>query len=95
MPSCRDSHTSRRTRCRTAPASSRSRVIGLCNPGKGDDLNRIYQNPELARKRWEQDFAAVLSAKLDELLAAPDSASSPIFEAVQAVAVRSFNKPEL
>ena len=69
-------------------------VIGLCNPGKGDDLNRIYQNPELARKRWEQDFAAMLSAKLDELLAAPDSASSPIFEAVQAVAVRSFNKPE-
>jgi hypothetical protein len=69
-------------------------VIGLCNPGKGDDLNRIYQNPELARQRWEQDFAAVLSAKLDELLAAPDSASSPIFEAIQAVAVRSFNKPE-
>ena len=32
-------------------------VIGLCNPGKGNDLNRIYQNPELARKRWEQDFA--------------------------------------
>jgi hypothetical protein len=69
-------------------------VIGLCNPGKGDDLNRVYQNPELARKRWEQDFAAVLSSKLDELLAAPDSASSPIFEAIQAVAVRSFNKPE-
>jgi len=68
-------------------------LIGLCNPGKGDDLNRIYQNPELARKRWEQDFAEVLSAKLDSLLAAPDSASSPIYEAVQAVAVRSFGKP--
>jgi hypothetical protein len=68
-------------------------VIGLCNPGRGDDLNRIYQNPELARKRWEQDFAGVLSAKLDALLAAPDSASSPIYEAIQAVAVRAFNKP--
>ena len=68
-------------------------LIGLCNPGRGDDLNRIYQNPELARRRWEQDFADVLSAKLDALLAAPDSASSPIFEAIQAVAVRSFGKP--
>jgi hypothetical protein len=69
-------------------------VIGLCNPGTGDDLNRIYQNPELARRRWQQDFAATLSTKLEELLAAPDSVSSPIFEAIQAVAVRSFNKPE-
>src|SRR5690606_14736364 len=33
-------------------------------------------------------------AKLDELLAAPDSASSPIYEAIQAVAVRSFGRPE-
>jgi hypothetical protein len=69
-------------------------VIGLCNPGKGDDLNRIYQNPELVRKRWEQDFADVLSEKLDELMAAPDSLRSPIYEAVQAVAVRAFGKPE-
>jgi hypothetical protein len=68
-------------------------VIGLCNPGKGDDLNRVYQNPELARKRWEQDFAGVLSAKLEALLAAPESASSPIYEAIQAVAVRSFGNP--
>jgi hypothetical protein len=68
-------------------------VIGLCNPGKGDDLSRIYQNPELARKRWEQDFADVLSTKLDALLESPDSASSPIFEAIQAVAVRAFGKP--
>lgn len=69
-------------------------VIGLCNPGKGSDLNRVYQNPELARKRWEQDFAAVLAAKLDELMAAPESARSPIYEAVQAVAVRAFGKPQ-
>ncbi len=69
-------------------------VIRLCNPGKGSELNRIYQNPELARKRWEQDFAGVLAAKLDELMAAPDSARSPIYEAVQAVAVRAFGKPD-
>ncbi|HEX6994596.1 MAG TPA: hypothetical protein VF339_10680 [Gammaproteobacteria bacterium] len=76
------------------PGSVAEPVVGLCNPGKGDDLNRLYQNPELARRRWERDFADALRAKLDELLEAPDSASSPIFEAVQAVAVRLFGRPE-
>jgi hypothetical protein len=76
------------------PSAVAAPVIGLCNPGKGDDLSRIYQNPELARRRWERDFAETLRAKLDELLAAPDSASSPIYEAIQAVAVRLFGKPD-
>jgi|GEM_PF-513254 len=76
------------------PGSVAEPVVGLCNPGRGDDLNRLYQNPELVRRRWERDFADALRAKLDELLAAPDSATSPIFEAVQAVAVRLFGRPE-
>lgn len=76
------------------PGSVAQPVVGLCNPGRGDDLNRLYQNPELVRRRWERDFADALRAKLDELLAAPDSATSPIFEAVQAVAVRLFGRPE-
>ncbi|HEX6996579.1 MAG TPA: hypothetical protein VF322_00440 [Gammaproteobacteria bacterium] len=76
------------------PSAVAEPVVGLCNPGKGDDLSRIYQNPDLARRRWERDFAESIGAKLDALLAAPDSASSPIFEAIQAVAVRLFGKPE-
>lgn len=75
------------------PGAVAEPVIGLCNPGKGEDLSRVYQNPELARQRWERDFADALRAKLDELLAAPDSASSPIYEAIQAVAVRLFGTP--
>lgn len=69
-------------------------VIAICNPGNGADLSPIYQNPGLARQRWETDFAAALSSKLNELLARPDSASSPIYEAIQAVAVRFFGKPD-
>src|SRR5690606_14943292 len=72
------------------PHAAAEPVVGRCTPGKRDDLSRVYQNPELARRRWEREFADPLRATLDELRAAPDSASSPIYEAVQAVAVRLF-----
>lgn len=64
----------------------------LCNPGTGEDLNRVYQNPELAKRKW-QEFARKLSAELDRLLSAPDTESSPIFEAVQATSLRTFGLP--
>src|SRR5207245_1861275 len=28
-------------------------VLHLCNPGTGVDLSRIYQNPDLARRKWD------------------------------------------
>jgi hypothetical protein len=68
-------------------------VSHLCNPGTGADLNRIYQNPELAKKKWE-GFATKLRSDLDRQIAAPALATSPIFEAIQATALRTFGKPE-
>jgi hypothetical protein len=68
-------------------------VSHLCNPGTGDDLNRIYQNPELARKKW-QAFAAKLAGDVDRQISKPALATSPIFEAIQATALRTFGKPE-
>jgi hypothetical protein len=70
-------------------------VLALCNPGRGEDMNQIYQNPQLARQRWERDFARTLDETIAKLLAAPESATSPIFEAIQAVALRTFDSPEL
>jgi hypothetical protein len=70
-------------------------VLALCNPGRGDDLNAIYQNPQLARERWDRDFARTLDGAIEELLAAPEAATSPIFEAIQAVSLRTFDAPEL
>jgi hypothetical protein len=70
-------------------------VLALCNPGRGDDMNAIYQNPQLARQRWERDFASTLDAAIEELLHAPESATSPIFEAIQAVALQTFDDPQL
>ncbi len=68
-------------------------VTHLCNPGAGDDLSQIYQNPELARKKW-QGFADKLRSDIDEQISARRMATSPIFEAIQATALRTFGKPE-
>jgi hypothetical protein len=68
-------------------------VVHLCNPGTGDDLNRLYQNPELARTRWKA-FSQDLNQELERLMARAASPTSPIFEAVQATALRTFNRQE-
>jgi hypothetical protein len=68
-------------------------VSHLCNPGTGADLNRIYQNPELAKKKWE-GFATKLTGDINRQISSPALATSPIFEAIQATAVRTFGKPE-
>ena len=65
----------------------------MCNPGAGDDLSQIYQNPALARKKW-QGFAAKLTSDIDRQISAPRMKTSPIFEAIQATGLRTFGKPE-
>lgn len=70
-------------------------ILRLCNPGRGEDMNELYQNPQLARQRWERDFASTLNGAIDKLLQMPESATSPIFEAIQAVALQTFDDPAL
>jgi hypothetical protein len=68
-------------------------VLHVCNPGTGDDLNRLYQNPELARAKWKE-FSQELNTELERLMARSASPTSAIFEAVQATALRTFNRQE-
>lgn len=68
-------------------------VNHLCNPGTGAELNQMYQNPQLARKRWE-GFADKLQSDIDRQIASPPHATSPIFESIQATALRTFGNPE-
>jgi hypothetical protein len=70
-------------------------ILTLCNPGRGDDMNEIYQNPRLALERWERDFASTLTAAIEKLLETPEAATSPIFEAIQAASLRTFDDPKL
>jgi hypothetical protein len=64
----------------------------LCNPGTGAELNQMYQNPQLARKKWD-GFAAKLKEDIDKQMAARPMKTSPIFEAIQSTALRTFGKP--
>lgn len=68
-------------------------VVHVCNPGTGADLSRIYQNPELARKKWD-GFAAKLTSDIDRQISAPALSTSPIFEAIQSTALKTFGNPE-
>lgn len=70
-------------------------ILKLCNPGRGEDMSEIYQNPQLALQRWERDFASTLNATIEKLLGTPEAATSPIFEAIQAVALQTFDDPTL
>jgi hypothetical protein len=68
-------------------------VNHLCNPGTGAELNQIYQNPQLARKKWE-GFAGKLRADIDGEIKSKPHKTSPIFEAIQSTALRTFGRPE-
>jgi hypothetical protein len=68
-------------------------LIRLCNPGTGDELNRLYQNPDLARRRWET-FVATLDSAIDRQTVAASLGVSPIFEAIQATSLRVFGRTE-
>jgi hypothetical protein len=69
-------------------------VLELCNPGDGADLNALYQNPTLAKQRWQKEFASKLNSELSKLLELPSTSSSPILEALQAAAVQTFDAPK-
>lgn len=68
-------------------------VVALCSPGSGAEMNKVYQNPQLAQRRWES-FRHALDGKLDTLLVAHSTSTSPILESIQATALRTFGRPE-
>lgn len=70
-------------------------IISLCNPGSGEDMNSLYQNPSMARARWESSFKAEIDEKMRGVTGAESAPSSPILEAIRDVSVRVFDRPEL
>jgi hypothetical protein len=68
-------------------------LLHLCNPGDWSEMSQWYQNPDLARKKWE-GFSSRVDSEMADLMRSPDSDTSPIFEAIQATALRTFDRPE-
>jgi hypothetical protein len=82
---------------RTASAETElvSPVLTICNPGDGSDLSEITSNPDLAKRRWEREFDSKVRKVLRDGVGGAQSSISPIFETIQAAAVRTFDLPAL
>lgn len=72
-----------------------SPVLTICNPGDGSDLGEITGNPEMAKKRWRVEFEGKVRRVLKEGVEGSGAKVSPIFETIQAAAVRTFDLPAL
>lgn len=68
--------------------------VSLCNPGRGADMNELYQNPRLAEKRWESEFNLRLEETLAEVMSGEDSDQSLILEAIKAISLMRLAQPE-
>ena len=69
-------------------------LFAACSPGSGRDVeSRWYGNPELADRIWHKQFADQLDALITKIQRLPSQARSPIFEAIQSIAVTSFGAP--
>jgi hypothetical protein len=65
-------------------------VVAVCNPGDGSDQSAIDSNPKMWRARYEEKFQAPISAMLERMRLDEEAKVSPIFEGVQAIAVKDF-----
>lgn len=60
-------------------------VFAKCNPGRGADVNALFDNPRRVEKLFEQEFMAPLQAELEKAAHTRDARVSPILEGVWAV----------
>lgn len=74
---------------------SREPRIAVCNPGRGADMNDLYQNPKFAERQWEQGFRERLDRTIDTVVATSSGGESPLMEAIRRVSIGSLGRPEL
>ncbi len=69
-------------------------VFRVCKPVDPDSVSRLTGNPELAGRRYVEEFRAPLQAALERVLNTRPDNASPIIEAVQVSTVNAFRPPE-
>jgi len=62
--------------------------LSLCNPPA--EADRLIQNPERVKERWNAGFVLPLERRIDELIGAEALPHSPIMEMIQSVAISAF-----
>jgi len=65
-------------------------VLRVCKPAHPDDVSSVTGNPQLAERRYRDEFLAPLERTLDALLNVEGDSISPIMEGVQVAAVSAF-----
>ncbi|QLZ68963.1 hypothetical protein FOLKNPGA_01743 [Legionella sp. PC1000] len=66
-------------------------ILSLCNPGRGDHANKLYQNARLIEKKWKDAFNNPMDKIISSLSDVSTSDESPIMESIQSISVSSFN----
>ncbi|MEM9378076.1 MAG: hypothetical protein AAGA72_17805 [Pseudomonadota bacterium] len=56
--------------------------FSLCNPGRGDQVNALFRNPEQIEARFNQKFDRPLETILDDLVVPKEAPNSPVLEAL-------------
>ncbi len=66
--------------------------FSLCNPGRGEQINPLYRNPQRVEARYQALFEGPLQAALADLVEPKESPASPILESLARLAVSAtFN----
>lgn len=65
-------------------------ILSICSPGRKEDANELYQNPDRFRKRYEEKFSPALDKVVSQLLEQSKRPNSPIVESLKAASLSSF-----
>lgn len=64
-------------------------VFSQCTPGSADDANPLFQNPRMMDDTWRDTFYTPLSGAIEAALLDTRQPSSPLSEAIYAIADRA------
>ena len=56
--------------------------FSLCNPGRGDQVNALFRNPERIEERFNEKFDRPLETVLEDLVVPKEAPNSPVLEAM-------------
>lgn len=56
--------------------------FSLCNPGRGDQVNALFRNPEQIEARFNEKFDQPLEQILEDLVEPKEAPNSPVLEAM-------------
>jgi hypothetical protein len=78
----------------SAAGADRNPLFSLCNPGTGANIDsNLTGNRALADRIWKRDFGEKIDVALDQATRVTPMEASPLLEAVQFVAARTFGVP--